>query len=405
MISFLPRHLFFPAIFILISMCPACSEDDTVTPTPTGSGVVEITVDESSVLVSGDTGYIFTSAVNGTLLDYATWTGPEELELSIPQTLDSGFLVTQVQDFHGIHLSLYTLYYQVTNENKLDLTKDSLGSLVQYATLRFQNIPPHDSYSLGSGSYSEHGGRLFETVTAGMRSEPVDILLTIGGPTTPRSFQWIADVTFDSEHQVDLAGIRPMEKFIIQLPPAVGRLHCSLSGYQYEAPGQPWLFFSLDSRLFDGSGIPAVWEADYLSEGFEGFLFNCQETVQESPLQLSALTTEGGLPGTISLWNMDMSVVDDSRDGCSVQVSESPDEFVAEWGPEGEGSISWKMVLPAGVQPIVLPHLPTELEVPFPDLDRELLFLQVVTAIREASGLAADGVTPMVTRDRVSQYQ
>jgi len=392
------------SLSLLMLLAAGCSDDDPATPPLTGSGVVKIIVGESSIMPEPQFGYAFTSSLDGTVLDSATWTEPSVVELTIPTTLGEGFYITQVYDFFGPQFQLDTSHHLVDAENILELGRPGNSFDFEYAELQFQNIPPHNGYTLDSGNITVFGDRLFESTQVRMSHEPVDVLLTIKGITTQHSYQWVPGVEFGTVHQVDLANLEPMPQCIVPLPPSPHELRGRISGYKITPGEDLFLLYFLDEGTF-GVPTPEEWHPRFLDSGFDGYQVTFNHHVATDPRKMVVTQTEGGLPGSLSFWDLGITIVDPSLDGCLVETSESAESLSLLWGQGGFGSTLWNIILTDYSRPVVLPELPEDLGSLFPDLDREEFVLVYVVAMKETSGLARDAVTPVVIRDRVVQFR
>ena len=386
----------------LMLLVVACSDDDPATPAPgTGSGVVTITVDETSTWPGGQLGYVFTSSLDGAVLDYAIWTGPAVLELEIPTSLGERFHVTQVNDYPGFEKYLKTTDHMVAEENSLDLTRDTYLPDVEFAELQLSNIPAHNNYYLTSGDYGIQGISLPATLQAKMRYGPADLLLMIGGSASPRSYLWVTDVGFGSQHQVDLSNLAPMDQHTISLPGSQNQIRGKVKGIINASGGLPRRVYPLDEEIFS---VPtqATWQVDYLEAGFDGYQTTFSQNLDVDPLKYVSFWTEGGFPGSVDFWDLDITVMDDGIEGCLVQTSGDVGQLELYWEQRGADPIFWDIGVPDPSQPVVLPLLPDSLAPLVPGLDREEFVLRSVTA-RKSSEVANDEGTPIVKNYSVLQ--
>ncbi len=389
---------------LLLFLVAGCSDDDPAAPPQTGSGVIAITVDETSVWPN-DLGYVFTSALDGTVLDSATWDKATVLELKIPSALGTGFYVTQVHDQDGPDFFLDTRQHLAAKENELDLRRDNYSPESRKAEILFENIPPHDSYTLGTGYDWVSGEHLANSIQVEFSHEPVDVLITIGEYSAPRSYQWVPGVTDGSQHVVDLNDLQSMQKHTVLLPAEATDLTCYLLGVKFHTDGVTKLHYLLDTINF-GYTTPNSWEAGTIDSDFTRYTVSGYWEKYPYLNPKVSTTTEGGLPAELVFWDLDITIADSDRDACRIEISGPVDGLDLMWGGGfgGDPPPFWMMRNLEASPRVVLPRLPQDLATLVPELDRDKFYLVNVTAIREMNGLAGDGITPMTTRDRVLQY-
>lgn len=392
------------SLIFLLLVAPGCSDDDPASPPDEDPNTMTISVDETSFGLGCDLGIVFTSALDGTVLDFATWTGAAELKLEMPASVGESFFVTRVDDSSFSPFALKSIPQVVAEDLTLDWKDENPPSPTEEANFQFANIPDQHRFFLGSGSWRTQGSQLPENTTVKLKSQPSEVLVVLESSTTPNSYKWVEGVMSGNTYPVDLQDMDPMQEFTIALPASAEPIQYSIDAFKEAEGDLPRRDYMLTQDVISGP-VPATWQADIIEPGFDGYGTFFYKNITENffpPFHISQyFLTKGGLPETVTFWDVSFTVTDDSIDSCQLQPSEPVQEMTLIWKAEDQNSPYWYLGVPDYNQPVALPQLPEDLVTLYPELNRDVFALWEVLASRTSDGLAADGMTSMEITERV----
>jgi len=205
-------------------------------------------------------------------------------------------------------------------------------------------------------------------------------------------------------YPVDLQDMDPMQEYTMALPASAEPIHYNIYAFKEAEGDLPRRDYKLSQDAISGP-VPATWQADYIEAGFDGYETFFYKNITENYLlpfhQSLYFLTKGGLPETVTFWDVTFTVTDDSIDSCQVQPSEPVQKMTLVWTVEDLFSFYWYLGVPDYNQPVALPQLPEDLLALYPELNRDIFVLWEVLASRTSAGLAGDGMTPMEITERV----
>lgn len=396
------RGSFILVTTVLILGLGSCSDDDPVTPPTVGSGYVTILVDETTYPDSGP-GIVFTSALDGTVMGYATWTGAAELQLAVPTELGAKFFITEVWDAMPVELS--TMSHVVTADLELDWRHPGVQPGHGLTEFQFDNIPECDSYTFSSGGRAMSGnGQLGSSGTVSLRFNPADVLVILRKDPGLPSYLWVEDVPYGSTQVVDLVGLTAMEQRDVNLPSSDGSGRFYLNGIEIEPDlAHPIVHPPMINRIIPGP-LPGSVGIEMVPAGFEAYRTRFVLGLEAETGTIRSCKTEGGWPAEVSAWDLGIEFEAQDVDGFLIRTTGEVGNLVALWIANYPGEGKWDIggVVPGQEQ--IVPQVPEELLELIPDLDRESMALFSATATRSSETVGADGTTPMTVTELVTRY-
>lgn len=392
---------------VLLLTLSSCSDDDQVTVPVEKSGSVTILVDETTICHLCSAGYAFTSAADGTVLDFKTMVGPGELELDTPNEAGTVFYATRVEVRPG-NIRFYTTPHEVTDDLSLDWSVDRISNSFREANMEFLNIPVHEDCSISDGGMTEVTAHLREDTRVGLTMEPTDVLILLELVDGSFLFKWVEDVTYDASYQVDMSECLAMEKASLSIQPVDFGAQYFITGIQNPTLESPRRSFGMDlGWIISGSPAHQIG-INVVPDGLDLY-----EThfIQEGPgpdHSHREFHSAGGLPDEVTFWDLEITLIATGVDGTLVGLSQVADELTFLWAQDPEGSEPregvWEMVVPDRLEPGVMPRIPEALTAMYPGLDRDGFRFVYAAASRSTETVASDGQTPVTFTEKVTQF-
>ena len=324
-----------------------------------------------------DQGVIFVTALDGTLLGQANWTGNDTVRMPATYTTrpDTGRINVTTLRNDGLGNILVTTYLDIPSGVRLKYKGLPRVFLNDYEYMRFYmtNIPSHSGWSISNGfsdtwSYPDSMG-----INVNVRNymDEVSVYLQLANTSSGTRYLWLEN-QISGSITLDLSTLSQTSSRVIQFPPGGGgQARSILTGYRSLGSYYDAAYLLDRQRIYNFSSNtmtvhpPPSLMADYKTYMYYfdagGWYYN---------------TVFGAIPEAFNKLEADLNFISNNKNGFEVSTSGNFDQIKSLWRHAiSSGTVEWNVYGPPELTAYSLPYLPSLAGQLFPRVVREQLVL------------------------------